>query len=69
MKLQAFKPATLLKRDSNTGAFLCILRIFFYFEKYLRTTASNYSFTLLIYYLLLAVSLQLQRCHLKCHFK
>ena len=27
-KLQAFRPATLLKIDSNTGVFLCILRNF-----------------------------------------
>ena len=26
VKLQAFRPATLLKRDSNTGVFLRILR-------------------------------------------
>ena len=28
IKLQAFSPASLLKRDSNTGVFMCILRIF-----------------------------------------
>ena len=28
IKLQAFSPASLLKRDSNTGVFLCISRIF-----------------------------------------
>ena len=26
IKLQAFRPAALLKRDSNTGFFLCMLR-------------------------------------------
>ena len=39
IKLQAFRPAILLKRDSNTGVFLCILRIFIFFEKHLRTAA------------------------------
>ena len=28
IKLQSFNPASLLKRDSNAGVFLCILRIF-----------------------------------------
>ena len=28
IKLQVFRPATLLKRDSNAGVFLCILQIF-----------------------------------------
>ena len=51
-------PATLLKRDSNTGVFLCILRIFIYFEKHLRTAAFDYSFTIVMY-LFLSVSLEL----------
>ena len=42
IKLQAFRLATLLKRDSNTGVFLCILRSFIYVEKYLRTAAPDY---------------------------
>ena len=33
IKLQVGGPATSLKRDSNTGVFLCILQIFIYFEK------------------------------------
>ena len=49
IKLQAFSPATVLKRDSNTSVFLCILRIFKFFEKHLRTADSDYSFTLVIY--------------------
>ena len=49
IKLQAWRPATLFKIDSNTGVFLRILRIFIYFEKHLRTAASDYSFTLVIY--------------------
>ena len=49
IKLQAFSPETLLKRDSNTGVFLCILRILSFFEKHLRTAPSDYSFTLVIY--------------------
>ena len=44
IKLQAFRLATLLKRDSNTGVFLCILRSFIYLEKYLQTAASDYCF-------------------------
>ena len=43
MKLQAFKPAHLLKRDSNTGVSLRKLRKFFkstYSEVHLQTTAS-----------------------------
>ena len=48
MKLQAFRPASLLKKGSNTGPFVCILRIFIYFEKHLRTAASDYPFTLVI---------------------
>ena len=41
--LQAFRVATLSKRDSNTGAFLLRCEIFkkIYFEKYLRTAASE----------------------------
>ena len=42
-------PATLLKRDCSTDLFLYILRIFIFFEKHLRTAASDYSFTLVIY--------------------
>ena len=49
IKLQAWRPATLFKIDSNTGVFLRILRIFIYFEKHLRTAASDYSFTLGVY--------------------
>ena len=49
IKLQAFKLATLLKRDSNTGAFLCILQIYIYFEKHLQMAVSDHSFTLEIY--------------------
>ena len=42
IKSVAFRPVTLLKRDSNTGVFLYIMRIFknTYFEEYLRTTGS-----------------------------
>ena len=29
IKLQVLKPATVLKKDSNTYVFLCILRLFF----------------------------------------
>ena len=38
-----FRSATLLKRDSNTGLFLWLLRNFkdTYFEKHLRTAASE----------------------------
>ena len=32
IKLQGFWAATLLRKDSNTGVFPCILRIFIYFE-------------------------------------
>ena len=58
IKLQALGPATLLKTDSNTGVFLCILQIFIKFEKHLRTTAFDYSFTIVVH-LFLAASLQL----------
>ena len=44
-----FRPAAVLKRDSNTSVFLCILRIFKFSEKHLRTADSDYSFTLVIY--------------------
>ena len=42
-KSQAFKQATLLKRDSKTGVFLWILWIFknYCFEEHLRTDASD----------------------------
>ena len=60
IKLQALRSATLLKRDFSTGVFLCILRISIYFEKHLRTAASDYSFTIVIY-LFSAVSLQVRR--------
>ena len=36
---QAFRPATLLKRDSDTGVFLRIFKTT-HFEKHLRTAAS-----------------------------
>ena len=38
-KLHAFRPATLLKRDSNTGVFLWFYKFFndTYFEEHLRT--------------------------------
>ena len=39
-------PATLLKRDSSTDVFLCILQFFIYLEKHLQTAASDYSFTI-----------------------
>ena len=41
--LQDFRPATLLKRDSNTGTFLYILQIFnnSSFEELLRTATSE----------------------------
>ena len=32
IKMLTFRPAALLKRDSNVGVFLCILQIFIYFE-------------------------------------
>ena len=43
IKLQAFSAITLLKRDSNTGAFLWICKILknIYFEEHLRKTASG----------------------------
>ena len=42
LKLKAFRPATLSKRDSNTDAFLRILQNFqkTYFEKHPQTTGS-----------------------------
>ena len=42
IKLQALRPATLLKRGSNTGVFLWNYKIFkkTYFEEHLRTVAS-----------------------------
>ena len=51
MKLQVFRPVSLVKRNSNTDAFLCIMPFFqtMYFDKYLRTAASDYSFTIVIY--------------------
>ena len=72
LQLLVFKPTTLLKRDSNTGVFLCILHIFIcelisgsisnLYAKFwnLRTAASDYSFISVIY-LFSAVSLQLWR--------
>ena len=48
-KLKPFRPASLLKRDFNIGVFQCILPIFIYVEKHLRTAASDYSFTLVIH--------------------
>ena len=43
IKLQAFRPANLLKRDSNTRVFLRILKILknSYFEEHLRTVAAE----------------------------
>ena len=42
--LQAWEPATLLKRDSNPGVFLWNLGNFYiYFEEHLQTTASETS--------------------------
>ena len=41
IKLPAFRPATLLKRDSNTGVFLCILRIFIFLQKHLRKSVNS----------------------------
>ena len=43
IKLQAWRPATLLKCDSNTGVFLWNLRNFYNtsFEEHIRTTASR----------------------------
>ena len=40
IKSRAFRPATLLKKDSDTGAFCEICEIFnnTYFEEHLRTT-------------------------------
>ena len=54
IQLQVFRPATLLKRDSNAGAFLRNLKIFksTYFEEYLRTTASVVSFSMFIIYVI-----------------
>ena len=49
MKLTPFRPASLLKRDFTIGVFQCILLIFIYLENHLRTAASDYSFTLVIY--------------------
>ena len=47
IKSQALSPATLLKRDSNTGFFLWNLRILknIYFKEYLQITASAVSKT------------------------
>ena len=42
IKLQANRPASLIKRDSNTGAFLSNLRNF-YFEEHLRMAAFSSS--------------------------
>ena len=41
---ESFRPATLLKRDSNTNVFLWILQIFknSYFDEHLLTTASDF---------------------------
>ena len=47
--MQALRPATFLKKDSNRGVFLCILAIFIYFEKHLQMAASDYSFTIVMY--------------------
>ena len=55
IKLQAFRLAALFIRDSSTGTFLCILRIFIYFEKHLRNAASDSSFSLVIYLFLLSL--------------
>ena len=43
IKLRGFRPATFLKRDSNTGVYLSICEIFknTYFEEYLRMIASE----------------------------
>ena len=43
INFQAYKPATLLQRDSNTGVFLWILKNFknLYFKGHLWTTASE----------------------------
>ena len=46
IKLKAFRPATLLKRDSNTGLFSCGYCQNFkntYFEEHLRTAAFLYA--------------------------
>ena len=58
--IRALRAATLSKRDSDTGVFLCIIRMFIYFEEHLRTAASDYSLTIVIY-LFSTVSLQLWR--------
>ena len=55
IKLQTFKLAALFIRDSITGAFLCILRIFICFEKHLQNAASDSSFSLVIYLFLLSI--------------
>ena len=55
IKLQAFRLAALFIRDSSMGTFLCILRIFIYFEKHLRNAASDSSFSLVIYLFLLSL--------------
>ena len=41
---ESFRPATFLKRDSNTGVFLWICEIFksTYFEEHLLTAASDF---------------------------
>ena len=55
IKLQAFRPLTLLKRDSNTCAFQWICKIFknTYFEEHLWKTASEIpSFNPHIYFVL-----------------
>ena len=71
IKLQAFRPVSLLKWDSITGVFLCILRIFIYFEKHLRTAASDSFSNLFVFGCLFTI---IEKNHdilwcRKCHFK
>ena len=53
IKLQALRPATLLKTDSSTGIFLWILRNFknIYFGEHMRTAASVDSYLLFYNYI------------------
>ena len=60
--LLAFRLTTLL-RDSNTGVFLCILQIFIYFEKHLRTAASDYVFTIMKKTMMKKMFIEIRLCN------
>ena len=74
MKLQAFRSAILLERDSNTGVLLSLLRKFknTYFEEHLQTSASVYWNDLLIYLNCVIKNMLPERfwvCKEKCHLR